>query len=346
MKAISSKKQYVAIDLFAGCGGLSVGLREAGFTVAASVEVNAHAATCYSMNHPDTMMIQKNIRSVTSCDIRKILGQRRLHLLAGCPPCQGFSSVRRLNKKTVRDSRNSLILDYLRLVKKIKPLTIMMENVTALKHYYLFKFMTDALEKLGYQIDCAVVNVADYGVPQRRKRLIIVGSLLGEIHIAPPTKKHKTVRDAIGKLPSIQRTRDPLHKIVADHSERVKKIIKLIPHNGGSRSDLPVEYGLKCHEKDNVGFKDIYGRLCWDDVSSTITGGCLNPSKGRFLHPEKNRVITPREAALLQTFPANYRFPLDIPKGELASLIGNALPPEFSRIQARQLMHHIKKHHG
>ncbi len=222
----------------------------------------------------------------------------------------------------------------------------MMENVTALKEYYLFGFLVRSLERIGYQIDYDVVDVADYGVPQRRKRLVMVGSLLGEIKIAPRTKERKTVRDAIGKLPSIRKTGDPLHRIVADHSDKVMEMIKQIPCNGGSRSDLPIKYRLKCHENDNVGFKDIYGRLHWNDVSSTITGGCLNPSKGRFLHPAKNRVITPREAALLQTFPAKYRFPMDIPKGKLAVLIGNALPPKFSRIQARHLIKHLSKSHG
>jgi len=340
-------KEYFAIDLFAGCGGLSEGLRQAGFKVVAALEVDEYAATCYSINHPEAVLIQKDIRRVTSSNIKKIVSGKELHLIAGCPPCQGFSSVRRLNKKkSARDSRNCLILDYLRLVKKLKPLTIMLENVAALKDYYLFKLLTRSLKQLGYKIDYDVVNIADYGVPQRRKRLVMVGSLLGDIKIAPITKERKTVRNAIGHLASIKKTRDPLHRITANHTEKVQEMIKLIPHNGGGRTDLPRMYELICHKKKNVGFKDIYGRLRWDDVSSTITCGCLNPSKGRFLHPTENRVITPREAALLQTFPASYRFPTNIPKGEIGVLIGNALPPRFSRIQARQLINHIKKHRG
>lgn len=347
MKDTNSNKEYHAIDLFSGCGGLSEGLRQAGFNVIAALEVDAQAAKCYTMNHRNTTLVQKDIRRVTSTDIIKILGDKELHLLAGCPPCQGFSSVRRLNKKkSARDPRNSLILDYLRLVKKLRPLTIMLENVAALKDYYLFKELTRSLERVGYRIDCNIVNVADYGVPQRRKRLVMVGSLLGEVEIAPVTGECSTVRDAIGKLISVKKTRDPLHRIIADHTKKVQNIIKLIPRNGGSRADLPREYELNCHKKENIGFRDIYGRLRWDDVSSTITGGCLNPSKGRFLHPKENRVITPREAALLQTFPAKYRFPANIPKGVLAVLIGNALPPKFSRIQARHLINHIKKYHG
>ena len=120
-------------------------------------------------------------------------------------------------------------------------------------------------------------------------------------------------------------------------------MISLIPKNGGSRKDLPDKYLLACHKKKNIGFSDVYGRLSWDNVSSTITGGCLNPSKGRFLHPEENRCISAREAALLQTFPIDYQFPSDISKTDIALLIGNALPPEFTRIQARHIYQHIKK---
>ena len=123
-------------------------------------------------------------------------------------------------------------------------------------------------------------------------------------------------------------------------------MISLTPKNGGSRKDLPEEYQLDCHKKKNVGFNDVYGRLRWDTVSSTITGGCLNPSKGRFIHPEEDRCISAREAALLQTFPLDYIFPPDIPKGKLALLIGNALPPEFSRIQAENIFQHIEKCYG
>ena len=185
-----------------------------------------------------------------------------------------------------------------------------------------------------------------YGVPQRRKRLVLVGSLLSQIKVAPSPNIKKTVRDAIGNLKSSDTTHDPLHRIVARHTPRIQNLINMIPTNGGSRTNLPKKYQLACHKKPNVGFKDIYGRLKWDSYSSTITGGCLNPSKGRFLHPEENRVITPREAALLQTFPKNYKFPLSISKAELALMIGNALPPEFSRIQTAHILDHIKSFNG
>ena len=137
---------------------------------------------------------------------------------------------------------------------------------------------------------------------------------------------------------------DPIHKIFPTHIPSVQKRIELTPKNGGSRKDLPKQYLLKCHEGENIGFNDVYGRLRWDDYSTTITGGCLNPSKGRFLHPEQNRNISAREASLLQSFPADYKFPSDISKANLALLIGNALPPKFSYYQSDNIRKHLLEH--
>ena len=336
---------YNCIDLFSGCGGLSEGLRQAGFNVRAAVEIVPIAVQAYKLNHKETVVIQDDIRRVSGDAIRDILKGEPLHMLAGCPPCQGFSSVRRLNRKrSVNDDRNSLVMEYLRLVKELRPLTIMMENVPGLKDYYLFKNVVKELNWLGYNPKVEIVNVKNYGVPQNRKRLIMVGSLLGNLNIALGNNEKVTVRQVIGNLPCPQDAKDPLQRIVAKHTKEVCERIKLTPKNGGSWKDLPKEYILKCHKKDNVGFNDIYGRLRWDDYSTTITGGCLNPSKGRFLHPEQDRVITPREAALLQSFPKTYKFPLDIPKQALALLIGNALPPKFSYYQSQNIKEHLDKY--
>ncbi len=333
------------MDLFSGCGGLSEGMHQASFRVQAAIELNDLAVSAYKLNHKKTKVIKSDIRDIKSEDLTQITENKKIHLLAGCPPCQGFSSVRRLNKKrSIKDDRNSLVMEFLRFVKELKPLTIMMENVPGLKDYYLFQKMVKELKDLGYNPKYKVVNIKDYGVPQNRKRLVLVGSLLGEIEVAEPTGERVTVRDAIGKLESISRTKDPLHKITAKHSEKIMEMIKLIPKDGGSRKDLPKKYLLECHKKENVGFNDVYGRLRWDDHSTTITGGCLNPSKGRFLHPKFDRVITPREAALLQSFPKDYKFPTDIDKTSLALLIGNALPPKFSYIQSENIKQHLDKH--
>ncbi|OGX61089.1 MAG: DNA (cytosine-5-)-methyltransferase, partial [Paenibacillus sp. RIFOXYA1_FULL_44_5] len=329
-------------DLFSGCGGLSEGLRNAGFDVSAAFDNDADSVATYRLNHPDTKVFEGDIRNVNTADIKKILNGSPLHLLAGCPPCQGFSSMRRLNKKrSKRDNRNNLVLEYLRFVKALKPLTIMMENVPGLVNYNLFKYVVRELQKLGYNPKFKPVSIQQYGIPQRRKRLVVVGSLLGDIDIAPATGEKVTVRDMIGHIESVSKTADPVHKIVASHTPKIMKRIKATPKNGGSRTDLPKRFELKCHKGDGVGFNDVYGRLRWDDYSSTITGGCLNPSKGRFLHPQEDRAITAREAALLQTFPKTYKFPTDISKTSISLLIGNALPPKFSYIQSSNIMNHL-----
>ena len=342
-----TNNDYTSINLFSGCGGMTQGLKQAKFKVIAALESNEYAVLCYKLNHSKTKVIKEDIRKVNTDVYYELLINKTLHLLAGCPPCQGFSSIRRLNKKqSVRDNRNSLVLNYLKFVKELKPLTIMMENVPGLVNYYQFKKVLKELRVMGYNPKYEVVDVKNYGVPQRRKRLVLVGSLLGELIVAEGSNRKVTVRQKIGKLESIEETNDSVHKIVVNHTKRIQEMISLIPKNGGSRKDLPEKYILDCHKKVNVGFNDIYGRLRWDDYSPTITGGCLNPSKGRFLHPEENRVITPREAALLQSFPKNYKFPTDIPKVSLALLIGNALPPTFSYIQSKNIKEHLDKHLG
>lgn len=340
--------ELYSIDIFSGVGGLTEGMHQADFKTELAFEIDEIASKAYQLNHPDTSVITKDIRSVSVASIKRKLNGKKIHLLAGCPPCQGFSSIRRLNRmEAISDDRNSLIMEYIRFVKALKPLTIMMENVPGLIHYNLFKEAIDILEnQLKYNIDYKVVNVKDYGVPQSRKRLVLVGSLLGKINVAKPTNDKKTVRDTIGKLTSPVQSDDPLHKIFPFHTPAVQKRIDLTPKNGGSRKDLPEEYILECHKGENIGFNDVYGRLRWDDYSTTITGGCLNPSKGRFLHPEQNRNISAREAALLQSFPPDYLFPTDAPRASLALLIGNALPPKFSYYQSLNIKNHLLEHLG
>jgi len=337
---------YNSIDLFSGVGGLTEGMHQAGFQTKVAIEIVEEAVIGYKLNHPEAEVLQKNIREIKKKEIKALLGGGRIHLLAGCPPCQGFSSIRRLNRSSVDDHRNDLVLEYFRLIKEHLPYTIMMENVPELREYDLFKKVVKKLKKLNYHVDFDVVNVKDFGVPQSRRRLVMVGSLLGPITIARGTNEKVTVREVISKLESIENTTDPIHKITAKHTEAVMERIRLTPKNGGSSKDLPASFKLNCHKKENVGFNDVYGRLRWDDYSTTITGGCLNPSKGRFLHPEEDRVITPREAALLQSFPPDYKFPLNIPKQALALLIGNALPPKFSYIQSLNIKNHLDHYLG
>lgn len=331
---------YNSIDLFCGCGGMTQGLIDAGYKVVAAIEIDEYASKTYRANHDKNgvRLIQDDIRNVRPEQIEELLKGEPLHLLAGCPPCQGFSSIRRKNKKkAIKDKRNSLINEYLRFVEYLMPISIMLENVPGIENYILFKKVVKKLKKLGYSPQYKVLDVSKYGVPQRRKRLVLMGSLLQKIEIPIGNEPLKTVRQIIGNLESVETTTDPVHKIFPKHTDEVQKRIEQTPLDGGSRKDLPLEYALECHKKEGVGFNDVYGRLRWDDVSSTITGGCLNPSKGRFLHPIENRCISAREAALLQTFPRDYIFPVDIPKSSLALMIGNALPPAFCFYQSNYL---------
>ncbi len=338
--------ELISIDIFSGCGGLTEGMHQANFKTKVAFEIDEIASKAYRLNHTQTSVITKDIRKVSIAEIKRKLKGKTIHLLAGCPPCQGFSSIRRLNRVTpVDDDRNNLIMEYVRLVKALKPYTIMMENVPGLVEYDLFKKAVRILKyELKYEVDFKVVNVKDYGVPQSRRRLVLVGSRLGTIKVAEPLNEKKTVRQTIEHLPLPENSSDPIHKIFPTHIPSVQKRIELTPKNGGSRKDLPKQYLLKCHESENIGFNDVYGRLRWDDYSTTITGGCLNPSKGRFLHPEQNRNISAREASMLQSFPSDYKFPSDIPKANLALLIGNALPPKFSYYQSDNIKKHLLEH--
>jgi DNA (cytosine-5)-methyltransferase 1 len=333
------QKKLTAIDLFSGCGGLTLGLKQAGFKVIGAVEIDSLAADTYSGNHPEVKVWEEDIRKLKGSDILRTLKIKKgqLDLLAGCPPCQGFSSMRTQNgKKRIVDKRNDLVFEYLRLVKELRPKAVMMENVPALAENHRMKTLKKELETLGYDSNNTpmVLNTANYGVPQRRRRMILVSSRVGQIELPKGKSSRVTVRDAIGALERPGKTGDVLHDFPEKRSAEVMEMIKLVPKDGGSRMDLPVKFHLECHKNYPDGFKDVYGRMSWKDVAPTITGGCVSPSKGRFLHPSQNRSITLREAALLQTFPADYFFSLKNGKQGVALMIGNALPPEFIKQHA------------
>lgn len=333
-----------AIDLFCGCGGLTVGLKKAGFNVVAAVDVDKLAVGAYQANHPEPHVWRRNIRSLSASAIRRKLKLRRgeLALLAGCPPCQGFSGLRTLKgSRRNCDRRNGLIRDFLRLIKGLRPKAVMMENVPELAKSARFAEFRTSLEKLGYKVAWDILDAQEYGVPQRRRRLVLLAGRGAAIAFARKALKTVTVGKAIHGLPRAGRSGDPLHDHGERRTPRVSRRIARIPKNGGSRSDLPRRQQLRCHKRCN-GFKDVYGRMAWSDVAPTITGGCFNPSKGRFLHPTCNRAITLREAALLQTFPKRYRFPNVTSKTNVALLIGNALPPEFIRRHALRIYEFIR----
>ncbi len=335
--ASGTSSRPVALDLFAGCGGLSLGLSQAGFRVAAAVEVNADAAACYEANHPGVHLFHGDIRKVSVSQLKGALG-RNVGLVAGCPPCQGFSRIGTRNAPSAaRTLENSLYLEFLRIVRGLRPRAVMLENVPAFGKGSRFRRLTSELSALGYELFSDVLDAADYGVPQRRARLILLGVLGVRPVAAQKSGKRRTVADAFGLLPAEFLAADALHNLPQRFSERVSERIRAIPQNGGSRAVLRDEQILDCH-REHDGFSDVYGRMRWDAVAPTITAGIYTPSKGRFLHPEANRCISLREAAVLQTFPRSYRFPIDIGKMQLAALIGNALPPEFIRRHAVRLL--------
>jgi len=225
----------------------------------------------------------------------------------------------------------------------MKPKAIMIENVPALAKDNRINVFCRKLHSIGYQTTLNVFNAVDYGVPQRRKRMILLAGRYGIIEFAKPYPFRKTVRKALQGLPLPANSSDPLHKCLEKQSKRIKALIKRIPKNGGSRMDIGMKHQLECHKRFN-GFKDVYGRMGWDDVAPTITTGCINPSKGRFLHPEQDRAITLREAALLQTFPDGYFFPSDRGRYPVAKMIGNALPPKFVKQHAKAVLRYFKKY--
>ncbi len=328
-----------AIDLFCGCGGLTIGLKKAGFKVLGAVDSNTLAVETYRANHPDVVVWETDIKKLKSSKLKKELGIKKgsIDLLAGCPPCQGFSTLRTLNgSKTISDPQNDLLREFQRFVEELKPKAVMLENVPGLAKDRRFSIFCRCLKRLGYKGQYRVLNAAKYGVPQRRRRLIYLAGLNRQIDFAPEAEKMRTVRDAIALLPPAGRSGDPLHDLPENRTEKVKGLIKKIPKDGGGRTDLSRKMQLPCHKKCN-GFKDVYGRMSWNAVAPTITGGCFNPSKGRFLHPQEDRAITMREAALLQGFPRQYKFPTTDNKSAVALMIGNALPPEFIRRHALKI---------
>lgn len=212
----------------------------------------------------------------------------------------------------------------------------MLENVPSLLKHYRFAKFRRRLRRLGYLDIAQVVDVSTYGVPQRRKRLILLALRACVPSLAKPSERMVTVRRAIGGLPRVGASGDPLHDMGEQRTSRVRQVIAAIPKDGGSRKALPARLRLACHRKA-TGFHDVYGRMAWDALAPTITSGCHNPSKGRFLHPSQNRTISLREAALLQGFPRRYVFLPKHGKEAIALMIGNALPPPFVAAHARAL---------
>jgi DNA (cytosine-5)-methyltransferase 1 len=341
------KRKLLAIDLFSGAGGLTAGLRRAGFQVIGAVDIDNLSVKTYKSNHSGVKVWEADIRDLDPLEIAGALNlkYKQLDLLAGCPPCQGFSSLRTLNGAvTVEEPQNDLLFEFQRFAEVLRPRAVMMENVPGLAFDPRFKVFLRRMKKLGYIGEHRILDAADYGVPQRRRRLIYLAGFGLTIPFANPQKRRKTVWDAIGDLPEAGISGDLVHDITERHTSRIMDLIRRIPKNGGSRTDLPYKNQLECHRHCS-GFKDVYGRMAWHDVAPTITSGCFNPSKGRFLHPDEDRAITMREAALLQGFPRRYKFPASN-KIAVALMIGNALPPPFMSTHGKSILRVLRTNDG
>ncbi len=341
-----------AVDLFAGGGGLTVGLKRAGFRVIGAVELDPHAFATYKTNHPEVRIFKQDIRTVKGDDLGLIY-RRNVDLVAGCPPCQGFSSLTAKYKR--EDPRNVLIREMLRIVREMGPRAVMLENVPglALKGKPLFNEFLKRLEDLGYIATWDVLQVANYGIPQKRRRLVLLAGLGFKIDLPKPSHSGtgkdglapwRTVRQALKNMPEpvtmmiAMKTGGPLSfnwHIVRNMSPLNQTRIRRTKPGKG-RTLLPDDLRPDCHKGVERGFSNVYGRMSWDQPSVTITAGFTTFSKGRFGHPQEDRTISVREAALLQTFPSDYFF--DTPfMDHVCNIIGNALPCDFAEALARKV---------
>lgn len=351
-----SGQRPTAVEIFAGGGGFAVGLAEAGYRTVAAVEIEPWAAATFKANHREVQVFRQDVREVGGPALLRLAGGR-LDLLAACPPCQGFSSLTSKNRK--EDPRNSLVLEVARLAEEMRPRVVVMENVPGLadKGADLFNQLLARLHAAGYACDWRVLQVADFGVPQRRRRLVLLGSLDGNVGLPEPTHSRtgkdglpmwRTVRDAIGGMgPAMLFTdaaRNPdgsmhgwhvVRRLSPENEERIRHAVP-----GRARWEIPADLHVPCHRDGYTGFSNVYGRLEWDEPSATITAGCTTLSKGRFGHPDEDRTISLREAALLQTFPEDYHF--ETRHFERAcEIVGNALPCRFAALLAAQVHRHL-----
>ncbi|MGW7548934.1 DNA cytosine methyltransferase [Streptomyces sp. NPDC054770] len=328
---------YRAVDLFAGAGGATRGLRDAGFHMLAAVENDPEAAETYRMNHPKVRLFADDIRTVRPQTLlaSAALSPGELDLLKACPPCQGFSS---LAKGQVDEQRNDLVLDTFRFVEALRPRIVLLENVPGLARDRRLTELGHLLAGAGYQVRASTLDAAVFGVPQRRKRFIyfavrgdvpfafdgdLVDLLPGSFRTAP-----RTARQALAHLARHGRPGDPLN-VHRKSSAAVEARIAAIPV-GGNRFDLPEEHQLDCHKRlttRNAG--SSYGRVKLDEPAPTMTTRCTTPACGTFIHPTENRGLTLREAAMFQTFPTNYKFHGHY--GSIERQIGNAVPVRMAK---------------
>lgn len=339
------------VDIFSGAGGSSLGFVSAGFRPIGALDKYRWAVETYKANFGITPYRADAYKFDWQQWARE-LGD--VDVLVGCPPCQGFSRLR-VNLKGEKDPRNALVITFLKAVEAILPQAVVFENVPRVRDSTFFLSLVEGLAKLGYRLRWTVLNAADYGVPQRRKRLILIGLKGKEPYAFPPRPTHgrpgspevregllrpwRTVRQAIGDLPPLgpgESYPDIPNHVTRRLPPKWIAIIRHVPPNGGSRHAVPSELLLPAHRRiGRGGFNDVFGRLWWDRPSVVITTGCWNPSRGRFVHPQQDRGLSLRECARLQGFPDTFIF--HGPPNSVARQIGEAMPPPLAAAVAYSL---------
>ena len=324
-----------AIDAFCGIGGLSFGLAAAGVDVVAGIDVDGSCRFPFEANVAGARFVEQDICDVTAEKLSDLWPKGSTRLLAGCAPCQPFSSYRK-GVSPSSDQRWVLLRELGRLVEETQPEFVTTENVPRIQGKAVFGEFVEMLKGLGYAVDSRVCKCTDYGLAQNRRRLVLVASLLGAPTVpAGDQREHlpTTVRQAIGGLPSIEagdtHDADPVHRSRGLSTLNRKRMAASKP--GGTWHDWPEELRAPCHRRSSgAAFKNVYARMRWDRPSPTITTYFHNFGAGRFGHPEQDRTISLREAAILQGFPDDYRFAPDgeaVPLTTLGRHIGNAVPP-------------------
>jgi DNA (cytosine-5)-methyltransferase 1 len=334
-----------ALDLFCGVGGLTYGLRQAGIDVVAGVDVDPACVHPYEANNGARFILQ-DVATLTVDQVHDLLGKKGPRLIAGCAPCQPFSSHRK-GRDTSKDPKWPLLDHFARIVRGVRPEFVTMENVARIQSHGVFRRYIDELGSLGYEVAWQSLYCPNYGIPQERRRLVLVASRVGRIALPEPTHTpdtYVTVKDAIGSLA-------PLQHGEVDVSDSLHLARKLTPINlmrlrhsrpGGTWADWPEELRSPCHMKSSgKSFRSVYARMSWDAPSPTITTQFFNFGTGRFGHPEQDRAISLREGALLQSFPSGYEFVAPgrpVHQLTVGRMIGNAVPPRLGRVIGNALI--------
>ena len=339
-------------DFFSGCGGASCGFQAAGMEIVYALDRDADAESTFRKNFPSSTFERNDIRNASVGKVRRLTDDRRPApiLFCGCAPCQPFTRQNTTQPAPDEDERVPLLSYFSRFIEECKPDVVFVENVPGLQRLnhgsQPFASFRDMLEASGYRPACGVVPLMRYGVPQSRRRLVLLASRHGPIGLPAATHgsgtgspRYATVRDWIGALPAIaageSHPRVPNHR-AAGLSKRNLERIRATPE-GGSHRRWPKRLKLRCHETTG-GYSDVYGRMSWDRPASGLTTRCISYSNGRFGHPEQDRAISVREAASLQTFPLDFEFTGSL--GSMARQIGNAVPVRVATVVG----HHVKRH--